>query len=369
MDSSSERFVVIMAGGRGERFWPLSREERPKQHLDLLGDGSLLQQCLARVEGLVPLENVLVITNARQRPQVLEQLPLLPPGNVVAEPCGRDTCAAVVLGAALVGARCGKGAMAVLPADHRIGDPEAFRRTLRDCFLVAQREESLVAIGIEPAGPATGYGYILKGDLLEGEHPGGTAFRRSLRFVEKPDRETAVGYLASGRYVWNAGMFLWSVGALRRALDRHLPAMAPVMERWRRAARSPGELAAVLERDYPSLEPISVDYALMEKAGNVAIADAAFPWDDLGTWDALARHLEADPRGNRLVGDVVSLDSRNNLVYDARSRPGTVALSGVENSIVVLADDAVLVASRGGAERIKDLVRLLAADPDRKALL
>ena len=361
-----DRYVIIMAGGRGERFWPLSREESPKQLLSLLGDRSFLQQCHDRVRNLVPDGNVLVVTNTRQRSGVMEQLPGLPAENIVAEPCGRDTCAAVTLGAALVRARSPRGVMAVLPADHLIGDVESFAGTLEDGFVLAEREEVIVTVGIEPTEPAIGYGYILRGAAHEGSFPRGTLFHHSERFVEKPDLPTAREYLQSGRHVWNAGMFLWSCDTIAGALRRHVPRMADALDRW--SALSPAEVAPVLEREYPGLERISIDYALLEKAGNVVIATGNFPWDDLGTWTALARHLEADGEGNRVVGDLLPLDSGGNIVYDARSKRGTVGLVGVRDALVVLTDDAVLVADRGRAQEIKELVRLLAADERRRHL-
>src|SRR5688572_33441158 len=211
--SADDRFVIIMAGGRGERFWPVSREKTPKQLITLLGGKSFLQQAVERVLPIVPLKNIYVITNEVQAPEVRKQLPKLPKENVIAEPVGRDTCAAVTLGAAIVGARSTTGVMAVLPADHVIPEEKKFQQTLSDCFDLASRGRVIVTIGIKPTEPATGYGYIHVGEELPaptGAKKYKTTFAKVQRFVEKPNYDAAVEYVTSGQYRWNAGMFIWS---------------------------------------------------------------------------------------------------------------------------------------------------------------
>src|SRR2546426_3659921 len=210
--ASKDRFVIIMAGGKGERFWPVSREKTPKQLLTLLGNRSFLQQAVDRVLPLVPIKNILVITNEAQAPEVRKQLPKLPKQNVIAEPIGRDTCAAVTLGAALVGARSTTGVMAVLPADHVIEEEKKFQQVLNDAFDLASRGQVIVTIGIKPTEPATGYGYIHVGEPLPPPHgvkSYKTTFSRAERFVEKPHFDKAVEYLNSGLYRWNAGNLGW----------------------------------------------------------------------------------------------------------------------------------------------------------------
>src|SRR5213083_1119493 len=210
---TKDRFVIIMAGGRGERFWPVSREKTPKQLIRLVGKKSFLQEAVDRVLPLVQLENILVITNEVQAPQVAKQLPKLPRQNIIAEPVGRDTCAAVTLGAAIVGARSTTAVMAVLPADHVIREEKKFQQCLSDCFDLAGRGQAIVTIGIKPTEPATGYGYIHFGDVLPTPHgakKSKTVFHKVERFVEKPQYEKAVEYLRIGEYRWNAGMFIWS---------------------------------------------------------------------------------------------------------------------------------------------------------------
>ena len=366
MAGHKDWFALILAGGRGERFWPVSRQKTPKQLIALLGKRSFLQQCYDRAARLVLKSNILVVTNADQAAQTAAQLPSLPPENIIAEPCGRDTCPAVVLGAVVVGQRSSnQGVMAVLPADHVIPDEALFRRTLQDGFDWASRCHSLVAIGIQPTEPATGYGYIKKGKPLPplaGAKPPQTAFYGGERFVEKPKIQQAKAYLRSGKYVWNAGMFLWSSSAIQEALQEHRPEMAAAYDRWQQAAANPSQLARTLKREYPALEKISIDYALMEKARNVVIADGGFRWDDLGAWTALARQLKPDKDDNCAVGDFVHLDSQRNIVFDARRQKTPIALVGLKDAVVVQTDDATLVADKSQAQKVKQLTELLAAD-------
>src|SRR5882762_6888357 len=232
---NKDRFVIIMAGGKGERFWPVSREKTPKQLITLLGNRSFLQQAVDRVLPLVPLKNILIITNEVQAPEVRKQLPKLPKENVIAEPVGRDTCAAVTLGAAVVGARSTTGVMAVLPADHVIPEEKRFQQVLNDCFDLASRGQAIITIGIKPTEPNTGYGYIHVGEPLpppQGAKAYKTTFYRAERFVEKPHFDKALEYLNSGQYRWNAGMFVWSFVTITEGLQKHQPEMFAACQRW-----------------------------------------------------------------------------------------------------------------------------------------
>ena len=367
--AASDRFVIIMAGGRGERFWPVSRQSTPKQLIKLLGDKSFLQQAVDNVLPLAPIENICVITNEAQAAEVRRQLPNLPKANVIAEPCGRDTCAAVALGAAWVGARCPTAVMAVLPADHVIPDAKKFRQTLSDCFAVAARGQVIVTIGIQPAEPATGYGYIHVGDPLPA--PGKTVFHRAVAFVEKPTLAKAEEYVSSGRYRWNAGMFVWSFVTVEEGFLKHQPAMHAACQRWFQSALKPARLARVLAEDYPSIPKISIDYALLEKARNVVVADGDFAWDDLGSWTALARHLEADAQGNSVQGQFIHVDAARNIIFDARSvgRRTPIAVVGLSDTILVQTDDAVLMAHRSHAQKIKELVRKMSESEPFRSLV
>ena len=370
--SANDRFVIIMAGGRGERFWPVSREKTPKQLITLLGGKSFLQQAVERVLPVVPLKNIYVITNEVQAPEVRRQLPKLPKENVVAEPVGRDTCAAVTLGAALVGARSTTGVMAVLPADHVIPEEKKFQQVLADCFDLAARGRVIVTIGIKPTEPATGYGYIHVGDQLP-TPPGAkkykTTFSKVNRFVEKPHYEQAQDYVNSGQYRWNAGMFIWSFVTVTEGLQKHAPDMEAACHRWFAAAGTP-KLARVLGKEYPDIKKISIDFALLEHAQNVVVAHGDFEWDDLGSWTALARHLKSDPEGNCAVADFIHVDAARNIVFDARTKNRTpIAIVGLRDSIVVQTDDATMVAHKSQAQKIKELVKKLGEDKRLKKLV
>src|SRR5215475_4844930 len=368
------RFVIIMAGGRGERFWPVSREKTPKQLLTLLGKKSFLQDAVERVLPLVPAKNVFVITNEAQLPEVRKQLPKVPKKNLVAEPMGRDTCAAVTLGAALVGARSTTGVMAILPADHVIPDEKKFQQVLGDAFDLASRGRAIVTIGIKPSGPDTGYGYIRVGEALPA--PAGvkkykTVFHRAEQFVEKPNFDKALEYLNSGQYRWNAGMFIWSFVTVTEGLQKHQPEMYAACQRWFKVANNPTKLAKVLAKEYPDIKRVSIDYALMEHAQNVVVADGAFEWDDLGAWNALARHLKADPEGNCAMADFIHVDAARNLIFDARrkDRRTPIAVVGLRDSILVQTDDAVLLAHKSQAQKVKELVKKMGEDSKLKKLV
>jgi len=362
-----------MAGGRGERFWPVSRERTPKQLLTLLGKRSFLQEAVDRVLPLVPAKNIFVITNEAQLPAVRQQLPKIPKQNLVAEPVGRDTCAAVTLGAALVGARSITGVMAVLPADHVIPDAKKFQQVLADAFDLASRGRAIITIGIKPTEPATGYGYIRVGEALPAP-PGvkryKTGFHRAEQFVEKPHFDRALEYVNSGQYRWNAGMFLWSFVTITEGLQKHQPEMYAACQRWFKAAGQPAKLARVLAREYPGIKKVSIDYALMEHAQNVVVADGDFEWDDLGSWTALGRHLPADPEGNCAVADFVHVDAARNIIFDARTKHRTpIAVVGLRDSILVQTDDAVLLAHKSQAQKVKELVRKLSEMKEFKKLV
>jgi len=370
---SQNRFVIILAGGRGERFWPVSREKRPKQLLTLLGKRSFLQGTVDRVLPLVPAKNIFVITNEAQLPEVRKQLPKIPKANLIAEPVGRDTCAAVTLGAALVGARSTTGVMAVLPADHVIPEEKKFQQVLSDAFDLASRGQAIITIGIKPTDPATGYGYIHVGQELppaQGAKKTRTTFYRAERFVEKPHFDRALEYVNSGQYRWNAGMFVWSFVTVTEGLQKHQPEMYAACQRWFKMANQPAKLAKALAKDYPGIKKVSIDYALMEHAQNVIVADGAFEWDDLGSWTALGRHLKADPEGNCAVADFIHVDAARNIIYDARIKNKTpIAVVGLRDSILVQTDDAVLLAHKSQAQKVKELVRKLGEDARLKKLV
>jgi mannose-1-phosphate guanylyltransferase len=342
--------------------------------LTLLGKKSFLQEAVDRVLPLVPAKNIFVITNAAQLPQVRKQLPKIPKDNLVAEPMGRDTCAAVTLGAALVGARSTTGVMAVLPADHVIPDEKKFRQVLGDAFDLAARGRAIVTIGIKPSGPDTGYGYIRVGEPLpapDGVKKYKTVFHRAEQFVEKPYFDKALEYVNSGQYRWNAGMFVWSFVTVTEGLQKHQPEMYEACQRWFKVAAKPAKLNQVLAKEYPTIKKVSIDYALMEHAQNVIVADGDFEWDDLGSWTALARHIKPDAEGNCAIADFIHVDAARNVIFDARSkeRRTPIAVVGLRDSILVQTDDAVMLAHKSQAQKVKELVKRLAEMKEFKHLV
>ncbi len=349
----NNRYAVILAGGRGERFWPLSTGKRPKQLLNLVGEGTLLAQAVTRLDGLIPPERVLVITSADLVAASREAAPMLPAGNVIGEPMGRDTAAAVALAAALVKARDPKAVFAILTADHVISDLPLFQKTLSTGMDLAESGNELVTIGIAPTEPSTAYGYIERAVLKEDRE--GCRFYRAVRFVEKPDRERATGYLATGNYLWNSGMFIWSVAAIEAALLKHRPALGNLVEAMTEAART-GNLDATLGRIYPTLEKISIDYAVMEKADNILVADGRFAWDDVGSWTALENHFPKDASGNVVVGESAAWQASGNIVV---SKDRVTALVGVKDLVVVQTEGVTLVCHRDQAQNIKKLLETI----------
>ena len=349
----SGRFAVIMAGGKGERFWPLSTSKHPKQLLALVGDKPLIAQAVERLDGLIPPEDVFGVTNADLVEATRDAAPMLPPENIVGEPIGRDTAAAVACGGALVGARDPAAVFAVLTADQVMGDLDVFKATLRSGMNLAEKNEILVTIGIQPTFPSTGFGYIESGaDFAKAE---GVQFKKAVRFVEKPALPKAQEYLASGRFFWNSGMFIWSVPTLAKAFAAHCPAMSELMTTLTSYAVR-GEMVQGLEKTYPALGKISVDYALMEKADNIVMACGTFSWDDVGSWPALESHFPQDANGNTLIGDCQQIDSKNNIVY---SKDRLTAVIGAENLIVVQADGVTLVCPKEKAQEIKKMLARL----------
>ncbi|MCC6747339.1 MAG: mannose-1-phosphate guanylyltransferase [Deltaproteobacteria bacterium] len=348
--------VVIMAGGAGTRFWPLSTEKRPKQFLTLLGERTLLQQSYDRARGLVPPERILVLTNDRFVPLVREQLPELPERNTIGEPCRRDTAAAVALAALLAQQRFGAAVMAVLTADHLIQPVEALQETIRSAArAAASSDTALYTFGITPAYPATGYGYLHRGKLLEQDGPVG--HYELEQFREKPDLATAEAYVASGEYSWNSGMFVWSTTAILAELARHVPDHLTHLRPVATADGTPG-FADALRAGFEPLRSISIDFAVMEKAADVRCAVARFDWSDVGGWLALEEFLEKDASENAHRGAIHTEEAGRNLVF-CEDPTEHVALVGVRDLVVVRTGDRTLIVHRDQTELVKTLVKKL----------
>ncbi len=348
--------ACIIAGGSGERFWPMSRASAPKHLLRLFSKRTLLEEAILRLRGVVAPRNIWILTNKAQVPLIRRALPRFPRAQVIAEPAKRDTAPAAALATGLVRARRPDGVVALLPADALIGNPARFAGQLAKAFAWAAGEGSggsrygLITFAVQPTHPATGFGYLeLGGELARAAD--GSRLLRVKRFVEKPDEATARGYLESGRYAWNAGMFVWGVGRFLAEVERTAPELARFVKDF-----PAGNPAAYLSRRFASLPKVSVDYAVLEKASAVATVVADFEWDDAGAWTALPKHLPADGSGNVLRGSVVSVGTSGTI---AVSNGRVIALCGVKDLVVVETPDAVLVCHRDAVQDIKRLMPLV----------
>lgn len=331
----SSHYVVILAGGSGERFWPLSTSERPKQFIRLFGGTSLLRQAVERVRPLVPMENILVVTAKNLAEATRTELPDLPPENLLLEPRRKNTGPALATSLGDVLRRGGEGAcVAVLAADQLIEKPAVFRRLLAKAFQTAARNDTIVTLGVKPTFPATGYGYI-------------DATRKI--FVEKPDLETAKRYLASGKYVWNAGLFIFRAGSLLEICRTVAPELATLAL----SVRAAKTTNAALARLYPRQTSISFDYAVMEKTRRIDVVSGEFGWDDVGSYSALARHLAADRESNVRLGATRQLDCQGCTFVAEGVR---ISAFGLKNVVVATRAGEVLVMA---AERAPDLKALL----------
>jgi mannose-1-phosphate guanylyltransferase len=359
-----ERFVVIMAGGRGERFWPQSRLATPKHLLPIVGEAPMLTQTIDRVLGVAPKENILVITTQAQLAGVRKACPQLPGANLIAEPMGRDTAAATGLAMLLVKQRNPTAAFAMLPADHVIHDVTQYQAQLKIAFEAAEQENVLVTLGIKPTEPATGFGYIQQAGLWK--KVGECDVFKVERFVEKPNLTTAQRYLAANassghtEYFWNAGMFVWRVPVVEAAFKKCAPDLHDGLARIEEAAARIGWDKA-LATGYPDLKKISVDYAIMEKSSNVVVVPTAFDWDDVGAWPAVAKHFPRDEAGNVLRGLAMVEGGSNNIVVSADGH--LTAVVGASDLVVVHTPDATLVCTKEKAQEIKALLQRLGADP------
>lgn len=354
--STESVYAVIMAGGVGSRLWPRSREASPKQLLHIMGDGTMIQNTVARLQPIVPPERIFIVTNAKQIAGFREQIPAVPEENLIAEPFGRNTAPCVGLAAASVMDRDPNALMVVLPADHWIENVREFQNRIRVACEVAEKKRGLVTLGITPSRPETGYGYIQWRDRQEGIEEFYEQGVRAVRtFAEKPDMKTALRFLQSGDFLWNSGMFIWRADVILDEFNKHLPDLHEQINTIATSFRTEN-YTEVLESVYKRMTPISIDYGVMEKARNVYVLQCEFGWSDVGSWDEAYRLSQKDQDGNSLLGEVVAIETNNSFV---RSDGRMIATIGLEDVIIVDTPEALLVCKRGDSQQVQGVVDYL----------
>ena len=351
--------AVIIAGGRGERFWPKSRIKTPKQLLPIATNKSMLYETVKRIRSLVRPEDILIIARKGLGTRIKKELPKIPTKNIISEPFGRDTAAAVGLGAILVESKKPESVMIILPADHVIGEPKKFLKTLRVAIKAARDTDNLVTMGIKPNRPETGYGYIEIGSKVQS--PKSKVYRVK-RFTEKPDRKEALKFVKSGRYLWNSGMFIWRASVILKAMRKHMPQLYRGLLEIQKALGTLKERGAI-ERVYRKLDKVSIDYGIMEKAKNTLVVKADYLWDDVGNWQALERISVKDKEGNITKGEVSSLDTRDSIILCDKGMVGTI---GIKDLIIISTKDATLVCPKDRAQEVKELVHRIGKNPKLK---
>lgn len=341
-------FEVIMAGGGGTRFWPLSRRKRPKQLLNITGEDIMLNETIKRLDGIVDRENVYIVTNEEQQ-SLMKELILdgVPTENILVEPAARNTAPCVLYAASILEKQHQEGIMCVFPSDHHIGMPEEYQKVIAKAAKVAENSDCIVTIGIKPTFPATGYGYISRGEVRE------EGVWKVERFVEKPDAKTAQQYIDSGKFSWNSGVFVFKISTILKAFDKYLPDMAKNMKH---AIESNEDDNAALKAIYPKLQSISIDYGIMEKADNVLVMEGDYGWSDVGSYDALNTVYTPDENQNIAIGDNLLIDSKGCIV---KGQNKLITLIGVEDLVVVEAEDAILVCRKDAAQDAKKAVEIL----------
>lgn len=338
--------AVIMAGGCGERFWPKSRISRPKQFLSLTSDGeTMIQKTVRRLLPLVAPEDIYISTNEKYRILAEEQLPSIPKENILCEPAPRNTAPCIAFAAAVIGRKYEDAVMMVLPSDHLIGIEDIYVNTLKKAVSAAEQGSSLITIGITPTYPETGYGYINFG--CESGH----AYEVE-RFVEKPDIRTAEKYLASGKYLWNSGMFIWKLSTIMDNIKKFMPEVYDHAVKIGEAYGA-SEFSEILEREFSAMPSESIDFGIMEKAENILTIPGSFGWDDVGSWRAVERINEVDEQNNYIDGNVSYTDIKNTTICGGKR---LIAAVGVEDIIIVDTDDAVLVCSKNSTQDVKKII-------------
>ncbi|MDD7318164.1 MAG: mannose-1-phosphate guanylyltransferase [Prevotella sp.] len=343
--------LVIMAGGIGSRFWPMSTDECPKQFIDVLGVGkSLLQLTMERFSGVVEAENVWVVTNGRYADMVKEQLPEIPSDHVLCEPCRRNTAPCIAYVSWRIKSQDAKANIVVTPSDHVVTNVEEFRRVIKHCLNFTEGNDAIVTLGMKPTRPETGYGYI-QADLSQSCLRNKEIFRVD-SFREKPDLATAKEYIKDKSYFWNAGIFIWNVSTIVNAFRIFQPALSKIFESMQDVFGTPKE-QEIIDKRYPECQDISVDYAIMEKVEEIFVCPSDFGWSDLGTWGALLMQTKRDLYGNSVIGDNVKLyETKNCIVHTLQNK--NVVIQGLDGYIVAEKDGKLLICKLSEEQRIKD---------------
>lgn len=345
--------AVIMAGGKGERFWPRSRKRLPKQLISLTGEQTMIQETVDRLQGFIGIEDIYIATGEEYASPISHQLPSVPTENIIVEPMGKNTAACIGLAAIHIARKDPEAVMIVLPSDHLIKNKENFLHMLAEASDIAKQGENIITIGITPTNPETGYGYIEFEDKIDSKYC--DSVYKVKRFVEKPDKHTAQKYLESGKYLWNSGMFVWTVSTILKNIRKYMPklyeALMIIDE-----AMDREDCARVLYEQYAKLESISVDYGIMEHAENIYVIPGIFGWDDVGSWTSLERIHETDDNGNVIRGNIVHLDTKKCII---EGNDKLIATIGVEDLIIVDTEDATLICSKENAQKVKDLLKEL----------
>lgn len=340
-------YGIIMAGGGGTRFWPLSRQEEPKQLLNLSGNDLMINETIDRISQVVELENMFIVTNVTQVPKMkMATADRLKENHILAEPSARNTSACIGYAAMEIVKKYGDGIMCISPADHFIKDTEEFTHVLKEAITVVEKEDKLLTIGIHPTYPATGYGYI------RFESNEDSIAKTVVEFKEKPDIETAKNYVASGKYLWNSGMFIWKASTILEKFEKLLPEVYACLCEIGEAMNTPME-KEVINAVYSTIPQISIDYGIMEKSDDVLVIPADFGWNDVGSWENMNVLYPEDENGNIIVGNQINIDTKNTISYAQKRLITTV---GVENLIIVETEDAILVCDRNRAQDVKLIV-------------
>ncbi len=352
-------YAVVMAGGKGERFWPQSRTSNPKPLLRLVGDLTLIEQTVERLRSVALPENIFIITNRDYVPPMKSLLSDIPQENIIGEPVGKDTAPCIAMAAAVVSARSAlkNPVMGIFPADHVIKDVEAFAKVIKDSADFAEKGK-IVTIGLNPTYPSTGYGYIRCGNNLPANSE--TRFYKGLGFTEKPDHETARNFLADGSYKWNLGIFLWSVPTLMDAFKKFAPELEAAAENIKKSVKT-GKFDETVETEYSKLERNSIDYAVMEKITNLVVAECSFSWDDVGSWTALKNQIRPSENNNIVRGLHSGLNTSDCIIVGDNNH--LISTIDVDDMIIVHTDDVTLVCRTHSAQRLKELLKQMSSDP------